>query len=282
MALNPRRRGASSWEKSSPLPKAKALQERGGWRYHPGPRNSPVILLPLHHSLPRESSLKLQLGGSTVSTPAGVWASAERRARTGGRSRVAASPPISSTSRARRAVSPASREPPSTLANCGNSQVETRAHPRHSRVTEAPERRDPGTRRSPPPGAGGLGHPRREPPSRRQGQRAAPQPAPPGTRAGRGRRGRRLGELEALRKPGGRRGPAEREAGMGRGRESRDPEAGRDRRGGTGGRAGGGGYKPHALKRRAQVRPRSLTSPVHAAAHGCCRCDSDAEGYRAT
>lgn len=38
---------------------------------------------------------------------------------------------------------------------------------------------------------------------------------------------------------------------------------------------------PHAKKARSLVRPHSLTSPVHPAAHGCCPRDSYAKGYRA-
>lgn len=96
----------------------------------------------------------------------------------GVRGGAAAAPPISSTARARRAVYRALRKPPSTLANCGDSQVETRAHPRHSRVTEAPGRRDPGTRRSLQPGT--LGDPWMEPHSRRQAGARAPDPLLPG------------------------------------------------------------------------------------------------------
>lgn len=207
----------------------------------------------------------------------------ERRAgeRAGGRSRADAPPPVSPTSRARRALAPALREAPSTLANCGNSQVETRALPRHSRVTEAPERRDPGTRGPLNWGWGEGGSPNpgwsltpAARPTRGHSTRSSGDPGWKGPQGAETRRAR--GAPQAGWAPGARRT----RGGDGGGGESPDtprPEgtAG-DRRGGS------GGYKPHALKRRAEVRPRSLTSPVHAAAHGCCRCDSYAEGYRAT
>lgn len=81
-------------------------------------------------------------------------------------------------------------------------------------------------------------------PDRAQPQKSAPRRP----EAGRGRRGRRLPAPVALAEPGGLRRRAERGAGIGRG--GRGPQGETGRAAGKG-RAGGGGYKPHKLKRRA-------------------------------
>ena len=81
-------------------------------------------------------------------------------------------------------------------------------------------------------------------PDRAQPQKSAPRRP----EAGRGRRGRRLPAPVALAEPGGLRRRAERGAGIGRG--GRGPQGETGRAAGKG-RAGGGGYKPHKVKRRA-------------------------------
>lgn len=191
---------------------------------------------------------------------------------------MAATLPIGSTSRARSAVHGTLRKPFTHACKLlGPPSLNTRAH-----TAAEPSYGDTG--RDAPLGPGtpaGLGGPApcTELPSQPRGRRA-----PPGTRAARGRRRRRLRAPEALREPGGRRGQAQRGAGMGRG-------GGRAERGRPEGTAAQGRGEegcgrrlqtPHAETARAFVPPHSLTSPVHAAAHGCCRRDSHDEGSRAT
>lgn len=91
---------------------------------------------------------------------------------------------------------------------------------------------------------------------------AQPQnPAPPGAKAGRNRRRRRLQAPEAPAEPGGLRGRAEHGAGMGRG--GWGPKRGRPEGAAAEGRAGGGGYKPHTLKRRALSSGRTHSPPPY-------------------
>lgn len=160
--------------------------------------------------------------------------------------------------------------PPSALANCWDlPTLNTRARTRRlSRVMETlGEPRPRG--RSLQPELGELAPGWSRPPSPEDGAQPPKPCSSGGSEAGRGRRGRRLRAPEALAEPGGLRGRAERGAGMGRG--GRGPERGRPEGAAGEGRAGGGGYKPYTLKRRALSSGRTLTSPVHPAAHGCSR-----------
>ena len=104
-----------------------------------------------------------------------------------------------------------------------------------------------------------------------------------GAEAGRNRRGRRLWAPKALKRAGWAPGAGRARGGDGAGRPG--SRAGRPEGAAAEGRAGEGWGRrlqnPHAKKARSLVRPHSLTSPVHPAAHGCCPRDSYAKGYRA-
>lgn len=230
MALSPHR-----LKKSTPPPKAKALQqwgEAGVTTQVPKPPQSSRRCTPVSPG----KQLKSRRGGSAA----------------GAQEAGPAGPPLL---RARRAVSPAPPKPPSSLANCGNSQVETRAHPR-----DAAELRR--LRRGATPGAAGhslpprgLDDPRMEPHAGRQAN------ARPPTRSSSGDAGWKGPQGAETRRAGWAPGPAEREAGMGGGSpETRRPEgaAGEGPR-----RAGGGGYLPHAPKRRAERSGRAHSPPPY-------------------